>query len=72
MRLADLFADEKTGKLSSSKVWLNVGCAALTYALLRTPLTAELVMAYGGVVVGNNVAVFWLKRKYRHAHPAAE
>lgn len=68
----NLFADEKTGKFSSAKFWLHAGCGALTYALLRTELTPELVLAYGSVVVGNNVAIQWIKKKYGNAPTPAQ
>lgn len=64
MNLFSAFLDEKTGKFSTSKLWLNVGYGALTYSLLRTELTAELVFAYGSVVCCNNVAIYFIKRKY--------
>lgn len=69
MRLIDLVTDEKTGRVSTSKLWLNIGYAALTYALLRSPLTADIVFAYGAVVAGNNVAIYWLKRRYHARDP---
>lgn len=62
--ILDLITDHKTGKLSSSKVWLNIGCAALTFCLIRqAAITYDIILAYGGIVVGNNVAVLWIKGK---------
>ena len=53
--LRDLFTDERSGKLRETKVWSNVGKAAMTFAFAvvtwRGAGTEWLWMTYGGVVV---------------------
>lgn len=61
----DLLTDSKTGKLSSSKVWMHVCYGILSYAMMTNPLTWELLTAYGAIVGGNNVATLFLKYRYR-------
>lgn len=63
------FFDNKTNQFSTSKFWLNVGYIAITWVFIQTTLTWELLTAYGAIVAGNNVAIFWLKRKYDAANP---
>lgn len=61
----DLFTDSKTGRLSTSKIWLHICYAALTYVFVKQAhVSYEEMLAYGAIVGGNHVAIFWLKRKY--------
>ena len=63
--LQALLCDNKTGLLSSSKLWLNIGYIAMTIVFLRQQnISWELLLTYGAVVAGNHVAIFWLKQKY--------
>lgn len=64
----DLITDDKTGKLSSSKIWNHVCNVILCKAVLTTPITWELITALGAIVGGSNVAVLFLKYKYRNAN----
>lgn len=64
--LLDLITDHK-GKLAASKIWNHIGFIALTYVLiLRAEVTAEVIFAFGAVVAGNHIAIYWLKQKYNH------
>lgn len=67
----DLLVDAKTGKLSSSKIWMHVCYGILSYTMMSNPLTWELLTAYGAIVGGNHVAIHFLKWKYRDADKPA-
>lgn len=64
----DLFTDEKTKRLSSTKLWLHIGHAILSYAMLKHvsnhALSFDIIIAYGGIVAGHHTLVYFLKRKY--------
>jgi hypothetical protein len=68
----DLLTDDKTGKLSQAKLWLNVCYITLTYIMLRvvdsTTLdlggVALLMLVYGALVGGNHLAIYFIKKKY--------
>lgn len=63
--LKALFCDLKSGEFSSSKTWFHIGCIAMTFVFVKQSIiTPELLLSYGGIVAGNNVAIFWLKRRY--------
>lgn len=65
--LLSLITDDKTGKPSHSKIWSNIGAAALTRIMLKLPpeqISMEIILAYGGLVMGNNLLIYWMKRHY--------
>lgn len=61
----DLITDEKTGKLSSSKIWMNICNAILCKSILSNPITWELMCSFGAIVGGSHVATLFLKYRYR-------
>ncbi|OHX10278.1 MULTISPECIES: hypothetical protein [Chromobacterium] len=67
MTLADLFTNPTTGRLSHSKLWANVACAAATgmfvYQGVAGTLTAEVWLIYLGVVGGYSAARSWIATK---------
>ncbi|UTH73959.1 hypothetical protein [Chromobacterium sp. IIBBL 290-4] len=67
MKLADLFTNPATGRLSHSKLWANVACAAATcmfvYQGMAGTLTAEVWLIYLGVVGGYSAARSWIAAK---------
>jgi hypothetical protein len=64
----DLITDEKTNRLSATKLWLHVGHTILSYAMLKHvaqhALTFDIIIAYGGIVAGHHGLVLFLKKKY--------
>ncbi|TCP09259.1 hypothetical protein EV683_12929 [Crenobacter luteus] len=64
MRLADLFTNPASGRLSHSKLWANVACATATgmfvYQGVAGALTAEVWLIYLGVVGGYSAARSWI------------
>lgn len=66
----DLVTDDKTGKLASSKIWNHICNAILCNAILTTPITWELMTAFGAIVGGSHVATLFLKYRYRDANNA--
>ena len=53
MKLSALFSNPTTGKISHTKLWANIACAAATvkFVLMEAP-TADIWFAYLGVVGG--------------------
>lgn len=64
----DLITDEKTNRLSATKLWLHIGHTILSYAMLKHvathALTFDIIIAYGGIVAGHHGLVLFLKKKY--------
>lgn len=64
MRVGELFTNPATGKLSHSKLWANVSCAAATgmfvYQGVAGTLTADVWLIYLGVVGGYSAARRWI------------
>ena len=57
MGIFDIFKNPATGKVSHSKLWANVACAAGTYKFLILPdPSAEIWAVYLGIVGGYAVA----------------
>ena len=57
MGIFDIFKNPATGKVSHSKLWANVACAAGTYKFLILPdPSAEIWAIYLGIVGGYAVA----------------
>ena len=67
MRLADLFTNPTTGRLSHSKLWANVACATATgmfvYQGVIGHLASETWLIYLGVVGGYSAARSWIATK---------
>ncbi len=67
-KIFDLFTDNRTGRISASKLWFNLGNAALTFAFVRDAvyggLTDMKILAFGMVVCGSGMAAKWLNKKY--------
>ena len=67
MKLSELITNPDTGRLSHTKLWANVACAASTAVFLKQgwagTLTAEVWFVYLGVVGGYAVARRWLANK---------
>lgn len=57
MRIFDIFTNPATGRISHSKLWANVACAAATYKFVAAPeMPSEIWAIYLGVVGGYAVA----------------
>lgn len=60
MKVVDLITDCATGQLSHTKLWANIGYAAMTYAFVADALAGGLtdmkLFAYGSVVAGSAAA----------------
>ncbi|MCS4534258.1 hypothetical protein [Neisseria montereyensis] len=57
MAVLDILRNPATGKLSHSKVWANIACAAGTYKFVTLPEpSAEIWAVYLGIVGGYAVA----------------
>ena len=67
--LRDLFVDHATGRLRESKLWSNVGKAAMTwafcYAVYKGQNTDWLWTAYGVPVLGHEFVTRMLNQKER-------
>lgn len=68
MNLADLVKDSGTGMLSHTKLWANIGYAALTIAFLSDALSGGLtdmkILAYGAVVTGSAAASKFISMRF--------
>ncbi|OQS35587.1 hypothetical protein B0T40_12665 [Chromobacterium haemolyticum] len=64
MSLGDLFKNPATNRLSHSKLWANVACAAATgmfiYQGISSALTPDVWLIYLGVVGGYSAARSWI------------
>lgn len=58
----EMLKDDK-GRLDSSKIWMHICYAAITYAFYKKGgnVTWEDIFAYGGVVGGSYLTKMWLK-----------
>lgn len=66
--LLDLVCDPKTKAFSATKIWMHVGNIIMSKVLLTQATVGwELLLAYGAVVGGSHVAIYWLKQKYPNA-----
>lgn len=70
MGLSDLIKDEKTGKLSHTKIWSNIGLAAMTAVFIHrgffgniTDMEMELLV-YGIVVTAPNLLGKFLNMRF--------
>lgn len=63
MHIKDLICNPVTDRISHSKVWANVACAAATYKFLTEPAESEIWFAYLGLVGGYAAARRWIAHK---------
>lgn len=70
-RWADLFVDHRTGMLRESKLWSNIGKAAMTFGFLFIVIVEHgqynpgLWAAYGAVIMGHETATRWMNQRDR-------
>lgn len=68
VKVSDLVEDAGTGMLSHTKLWANIGYAALTAAFLKDAwsggLTDLKIFAFGAVVAGSAAASKFLSMRY--------
>lgn len=64
----ELFQDERSGKISSAKFWLNVAfCVSsflVIYMAVKDSLSVDIFVAYVLIVSGNNLTSKFLSMKY--------
>ena len=73
MRLLDLITDEKTGKLSTTKIWMHVANATMTHVMYRQEaITWELMAAYGAIVGGSYVGGKFLRMRYGNEYSSTK
>ena len=73
MGILDIFKNPATGKVSHSKLWANVACAAGTYKFLILPdPSAEIWAVYLGIVGGYAVARSFVSVKRQEVETEAE
>lgn len=68
MKLSDLFTDNKAGRLSSNKLWFNIGNFCFCIVFLKLGLfgevTADILAVFGVVVCGSGAAAKFISKKY--------
>lgn len=65
VRLCELLTDEKTGKLSTTKIWMHIANGIMSYVMLHQDVVSwELLSAYGAIVGGSYMAGKFLRLKY--------
>lgn len=63
-----LIKNPHTGCISHTKLWANIACCAATYKFIALPEpSAEIWMAYLGLVGGYSVARRWIAAKQQGA-----
>jgi len=66
MKLLEFISD-KDGSFSHTKLWSNIGLATITFTyihhVIKSGLTPELMVAYGGIVVFGRVASKYIDSK---------
>ena len=73
MGILDIFKNPATGKVSHSKLWANVACAAGTYKFLILPdPSVEVWAVYLGIVGGYAVARSLVSVKRQEVETEAE
>ena len=73
MRIFDIFKNPATGKVSRSKLWANVACAAGTYKFLILPdPSVEVWAVYLGIVGGYAVERSLVSVKRQEVETEAE
>lgn len=73
MGIFDIFKNPATGKVSHSKLWANVACAAGTYKFLILPdPSMEIWAVYLGIVGGYAVARSFVSVKRQEVETEAE
>lgn len=72
MAVLDIIRNPATGKVSHSKLWANVACAAATYKFVVAPdAPSEIWAIYLGIVGGYAVARSFVSVKRQEAENAA-
>ena len=72
MAVLDIIRNPATGKVSHSKLWANVACAAATYKFVIAPdAPSEIWAIYLGIVGGYAVARSFVSVKRQEAENAA-
>ena len=68
MHWSDLFRDPGSGTLSHTRLWANIGYAALIVVVARDGWVHGIepleIIAFGAVVCGSAAASKWLSLKY--------
>lgn len=68
MSLARKLVATDSGKISSTKVWANIGCAIASYIVVhltvKDKMTWEIFLAYLGTVGGFSQVSKWLSYRY--------
>ncbi len=68
--ICDLFTDNKTGKMSSSKLWFNVGNAVLSFAFAHDSFIHELsdtkIFAYGAIVCASGMTSKFISKRGKY------
>lgn len=59
----ELFTGDN-GKLSSNKLWINICYGILSYKMMMTELSWDLMTAYGSIVGGSYIAAKFVSMKY--------
>lgn len=73
MAVLDIIRNPATGKMSHSKLWANVACAAGTYKFLILPdPSMEIWAVYLGIVGGYAVARSFVSVKRQEVETEAE
>lgn len=66
MKLRDFYTDPKSGKFSHTRLWSNIGMLTLTLAFWKMAVactvTAEIMFAYGAIVVSHRLGDQYLKQ----------
>ncbi|MRN38950.1 hypothetical protein CRG49_010690 [Neisseria sp. N95_16] len=73
MAVLDIIRNPATGKVSHSKLWANVACAAATYKFVIAPdAPSEIWAIYLGIVGGYAVARSYVSVKRQEVEHAAD
>ena len=69
-RFIDLLVDSKTGTLSSSKLWFNIGNAVLSMMFVHDGLIHELsdmkIFAYGAIVCASGMTSKFISKRAKY------
>lgn len=73
MGLLDIIKNPATGKVSHSKLWTNIACAAATYKFVIAPdAPSEIWAIYLGIIGGYGVARSYVSVKRQEVEQSAE
>lgn len=69
----ELFQDERTGKISSAKFWLNIAFLVssflVIYMAIKDSLSVDIFVAYVLIVSGNSLTSKFISMKYDKKPP---